>query len=164
MARDGVNVWVEAGPEFTRVANALRDMDTKAPSRFRAALKKAATPIVQDVRAAALALPARKGKHTGLRTRLAKGVGVQAGVGKSARMRIVTKMPAGEEALPRGEDSGAQGWRHPVFGNTDNWVNQAGGSWFRETIADDQDFLEERVNQVLQDARDQIAAAGGNHL
>jgi hypothetical protein len=152
---------IVSGPEFTRVANELRAVDASFPGKLRAALRRAATPIVADVRMAALSLPARGRRHTGLRARLAKGVGVQAGVGNNARMRFVTKVDNPQEAeLPRGEDSGERGWRHPVFGNQNNWVHQRGGSWFRETIADDRSFLDDRIQGVLDDAVQQIDRAG----
>lgn len=153
--------FIVAGPEFHRVAAQLREIDPAMPGKFRAAMRKAATPILRDVRVAALSLPARGVKHTGLRARLAKGVGVQVGVGNSARMRITTRMDdPTEAALPRGEDNGIRGWRHPVFGNTDNWVHQPGGSWFRETIADDRDLIEQRLQDVLDEAANTVAHAG----
>lgn len=158
MAVDGIHVVF--GPEFHAVAEALREIDSTYPAHLRAAMRKTATPVLRDVRMAALSLPARKGKHTGLRGRLAKGVGLQVGVGGNARMRITTSMREPDEAaLPRGEDSGARGWRHPVYGH-DNWVHQRGGSWFRETIADDRDLIESKLAEVLDDARDTVARAG----
>lgn len=151
------------GPEFERVALALREIDARGTQQLRAAMRKAATPIIQDVRAAALSLPARGVKHTGLRARLAKSVSVQAGVGGGARMRFVTRMDNPDEAmLPRGEDSGARGWRHPVFGNTNNWVHQRGGSWFRETINEDSDLVERRLHDVLEEFANRVADAGGH--
>lgn len=161
MATRREGFYVEMGPEFQRVANALREIDAKGPSRMRAKMKQAATPIVADVRAAALSLPARGVKHTGLRARLAKSVSVQASVGNNARVRFVTRMNNPSEAmLPRGEDSGNTGWRHPVYGNQDNWVHQRGGSWFRETIEDDGDLVERRLTDVLEEFAQQVADAG----
>ena len=142
------------------VADQLREIDSTFPTRLRQAMRRSATPILQDLRQAALALPARKGKHSGLRARLAKSVGVQLGVGSNARMRFITKMDDPEEAeLPRGEDSGERGWRHPVFGH-DVWVHQVGGSWFRETIADQRSDIERRLQDVLDQAAQQIDDAG----
>lgn len=148
-----------AGPEFKATADALRDVDKTFPTMLRKAMKDAAQPVLVDVRNAARALPAYGLKHTGLRARLAAGVAVQASVGASARMRFVTKMPPGQEALPRGEDSGMAGWRHPVFGH-DKWVTQRGGSWFRQTIADDRPDLMNRLQDVLDAAAQQIDDAG----
>lgn len=152
---------VEAGAEFRRVANALRDIDTALPGKFRRELRKALTPVVQDVRKAALSLPARTGKHTGLRQRLARGVAVRVSVGRRSSARIVTRMVEPDEAaLPRGEDSGAHGWKHPVYGNESNIVRQVGGSWFRETIMEDKDFIERKLTDVLEEARDFVTGNG----
>lgn len=75
-------------------------------------------------------------------------------------MRFITKMDDPQEAeLPRGEDSGERGWRHPVFGH-DVWVHQRGGSWFRETIADQRPDIERRLQDVLDQAAQQIQDAG----
>lgn len=148
-----------AGPEFKAVADALRDVDSSFPARLRKSLRDAAQPVLADVRNAARALPAYGRKHSGLRARLAAGVGIQVSVGDSARMRFITKMPPGQEELPRGEDSGLAGWRHPVFGH-DRWVRQRGGSWFRETISDDRPELMDRLQAVLDDSARTIDDAG----
>lgn len=154
--------YVVAGPEFQRVANELRQTDSQAPTRLRAAMKRAAAPIVAEVKRQALALPASGTRHTGLRRRLARSVSVQASTGRNARMRFVTRMPEPDEAaLPRGMDSGPSGWRHPVFGQTDTWVQQRGYSWFREPIAEGRDLIEDNLQEVLQDAAERIADAGG---
>jgi hypothetical protein len=63
-----------------------------------------------------------------------------------------------EAALPRGMDNGTRGWRHPVFGNRDNWVHQRGGSWFREPIASNHDQVERKLTDVLEDAARAIDA------
>lgn len=158
MARDEGGFVIITGPEFRATADALREVDSSFPGKLRAAMRKTATPILADIRMAAMALPARKLKHTGLRARLAAGAGVQLGVGRNARMRFTTKMPPGQEELPRGEDSGERGWRHPVYGH-DNWVHQRGGSWFRETIADQRPDIERRLQDVLDDAAQTIQDA-----
>lgn len=156
-----LKVVVIAGPEFTRVANALREIDVQMVSKFRTAMRKAAEPIIKDVQLAAMRLPAHKLKHTGLRARVAKGVGVRAGLGTQASMRFTTSMNEPDEwYLPRGLDLSEKGWRHPVYGNMDIWVHQRGGSWFRETIADNRELLQDRLTDVLEDAAHTVAVAG----
>jgi len=152
---------IVAGPEFRRVADALREIDASFPGKLRRELRKAMTPVLRDVRQAALSLPARSGQHSGLRQRLARGVAVRASVGRRSAVRIVTRMAEPDQAaLPRGEDSGAHGFRHPVFGHNP-WVHQAGGSWFRETIIEDKDLIERKINGVLEEARTTVVRAGG---
>lgn len=155
------NMYIVQGTEFRRVIEALREANDSMLPRIRSALREAVKPVVADVRMAATALPARGIKHTGLRARVAKGVGVKASVGRNPGLKITTSMvDPGEAMLPRGLDSGDKGWRHPVFGNTDNWVQQRGGSWFRETIGDDQDIILRHIVDVIVSARDRIDAAG----
>lgn len=159
----GVRIWIVAGPEFTRVANALRAVDAALPTQFRKRLKDAAKPAVQDVkrRVRALDLPGGPAGTTGLRRRVARGVGVRASVGRMAALRITTSMTQPNEAIiPRGMDR-PQGWRHPVFGNRDNWVTQPGLSWFREPIADHRDEFSEALQDALDWAADTIDNAGG---
>jgi hypothetical protein len=51
-------------------------------------------------------------------------------------VRIVvasSRLPADQQSLPRHLDS-PKGWRHPVFGNKNNWVHQQGKPYFATTI------------------------------
>jgi len=148
MARN-VEYTIVHGPEWQATADALREVDETLSEKFKAALEKAARPTLEELRRAALELPAHKGKHTGLRARIAAGVGVTT---QSKGVRITTSMPPGQEELPRGEDNGLRGWRHPVFGNRDVWVQQRGGSWFKNTIADDRPRFEKSLGAVLDEA------------
>ncbi|MFG3137705.1 hypothetical protein ACGFZA_16020 [Streptomyces sp. NPDC048211] len=139
----------------------MRETDPAMPGNLRDALRKAADPIANDTRRAALALPARGRKHTGLRGRVAAGVSVQPSTTTDIGVRFTTSMADPQEAeLPRGLDNGVRGWRHPVFGNSNNWVQQRGGSWFRSTIADDGPQVERALTDVLEQAAASIAAAG----
>lgn len=153
---------IVAGPEFKTVEAQLREVDATFPGKLRAALKEAAEPILSEVRTAAQALPSHGSKHTGLRGRLAAGADVRlSDSGGGARARFIAQMDDPTEAgLPRGMDSGARGWRHPVFGNTNNWVTQRGGSWFREVIADNGPEIEDKLTDVLEEAADAVARAG----
>lgn len=160
MARDDQGWVIIAGPEFKAVADSLRDMDASLPTALRKSMKDAAQPVLLDVRNAARELPAYGFKHTGLRARLAGGVSVQTGVGLNARMRFVTKMPPGQEELPRGEDAGIRGWRHPVYGHMDTWVHQDGGSWFVPVIANHKQEILDRLQEILDQAADAVDDAG----
>lgn len=158
-------MWIVAGPEFTRVANALRDVDSRLPTEFRKKLKDIAKPAVADVksRVRALNLPGGPAGSTGLRRRVARGVSTRVGVGRNASLRITTSMERpNESVIPRGMDT-PRGWRHPVFGNSDNWVAQPGLSWFREPLSSYQDDFERGLTDALQWAAETIADAGGPH-
>jgi hypothetical protein len=150
-------VYVDMGPEWRTVRAALEREESSASRKLTNALEDAAGPIIAKVRQEALALPAHGSKHTGMRSRLAAGVRVQ----PSARsVRIVATAEPGETGLPRGFDNGPRGFRHPVYGNRDVWVQQRGGSWFREPIAEEGDAVERRLTDVLEQMADNIANAG----
>lgn len=151
-----IRYTVVHGPEWQATVDALREVDDTLSERFKRALEDAARPTLEELRRAALALPAHKAKHTGLRARIGAGVGVRVA---AKGIRFTTSMPPGEEELPRGEDSGERGWRHPVFGH-DTWVHQRGGSWFRSTISNDRPRFERAFTDVLDEAANTIADAG----
>lgn len=126
----------------------LRLADATAQEKFNAALKEAAAPIMGEVQAAAEALPTHGTKHTGLRGRLAAGVGVH---GITDGVEITASY-----FLSRVTDNGPAGWRHPVYGNRANWVHQDGGSWFKEVIQNDGGIIEERLQEALQQLADSM--------
>lgn len=150
-------VYIESGPEWRTVRAALESEQRRAKSAFRDAIDDASKPIVRKVQRAALSLPARGIKHTGLRGRLAAGVHVDP---TPSGVRIVAgAVDPTERALPRGMDNGPKGFRHPVYGNREVWVHQRGGSWFREPIAEEGDSVERELMDVLEQMADNIADA-----
>lgn len=156
----GPAINVSLGNEFRRVAIALRDVDRDLPKKLRKDLQTAVKPAVQEAKSRVRALPVQGHGHSGFRRRVARGVRIQAAVGKAPALRVVTFMQHPDEVnLPRYLDS-ASGWRHPVFGNRHNWVRQTtGGSWFRETMVEHRPQIERDLQQVLDDAAETIDAA-----
>lgn len=150
-------IEVEMGPEWRTVRAALNREESSASRKLHHAIEEATGPIIAKVQRAALALPARGRKHTGLRARLAAGVRPE---DTPSGVRIVASAEPGERALPRGMDNGPRGWRHPVYGNRDVWVQQRGGSWFREPISESGDEVERQLTDVLEQMADNIANAG----
>lgn len=155
MARN-VEYTIVHGPEWQATVDALDEVDHTLSEKFRAALEEAARPTLVELQRAALGLPAHRDKHTGLRGRIAAGVGMKTTV---KGVRITTSMPHGQEELPRGEDNGMRGWRHPVYGNRDVWVQQRGASWFKSTISDDRPRFERALGDVLDRACEEIDRA-----
>lgn len=150
-------VWVDMGPEWKTVRAALNREESSAERKLTRQLEQAAGPIIAKVQREALALPAHGAKHTGLRGRLAAGVRLQQ---RGSSVRIVATAAPDETALPRGMDNGVKGWRHPVYGNREVWVQQRGGSWFRAPIAEEGDTIERKLTNVLEQMADNIANAG----
>lgn len=125
-----------ADPLKREVQEAVMRVDSKgvrgggSRARLEAAAGRSRKPE------AARARLSRRG--TGLRRTVAGAVttrvfasGAKAGV----EIRIPqAKMPADQRKLPRYLDS-TGGWRHPVFGNRDNWVRQTGSPYFYVTLS-----------------------------
>ncbi|MGW6257620.1 hypothetical protein [Streptomyces sp. NPDC055085] len=152
---------IVGGPEFAALAAALRDIDETAVERFREAMREEAQPILTAVRQAALSLPAHGVKHSGLRARVAAGTDVRVSFAGRPSLRFTTSMDDPQEAeLPRGLDNGPAGWRHPVYGNRNAWVQQHGSSWFRDTIADRGGDIQDRLEEALEDMARRVGEAG----
>lgn len=161
MASRAATYNVHIGDEWRRVGIALREVDKSLPDKLRKAMRDAAKPAAEDAKRRVRALPVHGRKHTGLRAKVARGVDIQAGVGRGLGVRIVTGMANPQERkLPLYLDD-QRGWRHPVFGNRHIWVKQTtGGSWFRSTIAEHRPQMEHDLAKVLEEAANTIANAG----
>lgn len=156
-------MFVWPGPEFDRVEKALREVDSTMRVRLREAMRDEIKPAVQKAQARVRTLPTpSQAGSTGLRRRVSRGVKIQNG-GPSLVRVITTMVDPSEAIIPRGLDRTA-GWRHPVFGNKDNWVRQRGYSWFRETLADARPDIVGALTDVLEDARDTVNRAGGGPM
>jgi hypothetical protein len=149
---------VTTGPEWKRVEQALRRVDANAANDFTHRLRAGAEELADKTRKAVMQIPTYGIKHTGLRGRVAQGVGVKitgSGVQVTASMN-----QQDERNIPAYLDA-RDGWRHPVFGNRSVWVHQStGGSWFSEVIQDGQPELERRLTDVWEDAARFIAESG----
>lgn len=81
----------------------------------------------------------RLGKAASLREQIAaaSGASVSASEKKVALAFKVRagKLPPSQRKLPRRWDKPG-GWKHPVFGNRSNWVQQIGHPYFRTTVID----------------------------
>lgn len=153
-----VRVSVTAGPEWKRVAAALDAEDKSLGDKFRREVREAGDMLAARAQAAVMRIPTTGAKHSGLRARVAKGVGTKI---TASGVDITTSMNDRDETnLPAYLDSQA-GWRHPVYGDRDVWVRQdTGGSWFRATIESGQDDVQDRLSDVMDDAARTISRAG----
>lgn len=151
-------VTVSTGPEWKRVAAALDRVDKGLGDKFRREVREAADRLANRAQAEVMKIPVYGMKHTGLRARVARGVGVKI---TGSGVDITTSMNERDEVnLPAYLDS-QSGWRHPVFGNRHVWVRQeTGGSWFRATIESGRDDIENDLHDVMDNGAREIAAAG----
>lgn len=125
-------------------------------------LRKAAQPIVLEARANILALPSSaRGARTPLRATIAREVKVQvrySGNRTGVRIRVgKRKMPRGFANAPKRLNSG-RGWRHPVFGDYDTWVQQLGRpSWFHDATRGHRPEVRRAVLRAMNAALKRIA-------
>ncbi len=105
-----------------------------------------------DVRAAA----ARAFKRsTHLRDVIAAATKLQI-TAKGVRIIVnSSQLPESQQTLPRRLDS-PKGWRHPVFGNREYWVDQKGGPWFAETIKKKAPAFRSAIVKAMDDIQKEI--------
>lgn len=155
---------IDGRKAFSDVARTLGRINRSIPRDIDKAIEKEAKTLKKEAAAKALTEPAFKGKHTGLRKDIARGVGV-APISEAGRegYRVITAMPDENEAIiPRGFDS-RKGWRHPVFGKPIPWVTQRGAfSWFMDTMQHARPRLEPKIHDILEDAADQVERSAHN--
>jgi hypothetical protein len=153
-----VKLSVSGQAQLAQLAARLKTAGEKGMTReLRREFRKAGQPALRAVREAARSIPVRGvrggggrqraewrrsrskrgGGPTGLRDSVAKATVMETNLGGAgARIRFRTKasaMPPGQQKLPRYLDR-PDGWRHPVFGNREHWVQQIGQPWFGTTL------------------------------
>lgn len=151
-------ISVRTGPEWKRVADALAAQNSRLGDKFREDLRDAADSLAKRAEAEVMRIPTTTAQHSGLRRRVAKGVGTKL---TRSGVQITTSMNERDEVnLPAYLDA-QSGWRHPVFGNRHVWVRQdTGGSWFRATIERGQPEIQRRMEEIFEDAARAIGRAG----
>lgn len=152
-------VWVVFGPEWEATILALRTADGEIPRWIREEMEEAIKPAAERAKAAVMRVEVQGGPegHTGLRGRVAAGVGVRVGPTRTrngAYFRVYTSMAERDESpIPRGMDR-MHGWRHPLFGNKRYWYTSrpVHPGWFTDTIADSRDEIAEGIQDALERA------------
>lgn len=148
-------VWVVVGPEWKATVAKLRTVENRLPQWVEDEAGEAIDPVVRRAQAAVMRVDVQGGPagHTGLRSRVASGVGVRKGISSkgNAYFRIFTSMAnVAESPIPRGLDS-PKGWRHPLFGNKNYWFQSrpTRPGWFTDTVADSADSIERGIANAL---------------
>lgn len=117
-------------------------------------LQQAGRPVLLELRAAALALPATgSGGSTGLRRKIAAATRSAPRIG-GVRFYVATGMLGGQAVLPQ-KIHDAAGWWHPVFGRRP-YVHQdtPAEPWFTTTVMANED----RLRAACEAAMEKIAA------
>lgn len=109
-------------------------------------LKDAAQPIVQDVKAAILAMPSKAAHQESMRSAIAAATTVKtsySGRSTGVAIGVGRNMPRGFRMA--GKRFNARSFRHPVFG-TSMWVDQVGRvGWFDSHTMDHDAEAREKV-------------------
>lgn len=96
---------------------------------------------------------ARRGGY-GLRSTIASAIKSKvsySGFKLGARITVgAARLPQSQRKLPRYLNS-SKGWRHPVWGNRKNWVQQFGEPYFDEPIARHRDRIRREIAQEVND-------------
>lgn len=64
-------------------------------------------------------------------------------------------LPESQRTLPRHLDS-PKGWRHPVFGNRENWVHQEGKPYFASTIKKRSNDFRKAILDAMEETKNKI--------
>lgn len=150
----GTEQFRALGLKFRKAANGV-EVRKALTKTIRAELD----PAVKDVKSAVLALDVKTSRGGGSRQRAAHyhaararkttraHFGLRAAVARGVKSRVkysgytvgariyedTSALPEDQRKLPRYLNR-PSGWRHPVFGNRDQWVHQVGGEWFEPPI------------------------------
>lgn len=128
-------------------------------------IRQALQPAVAEAKSAILSMPSIGGLPSEggepLRASIARQIKAEARLsGKKAGARVKAKkrgMPRGFENAPKRTNRQA-GWRHPVYGNPDNWVHQVGRpGWFDDTMRHQRPAMRRAVIRAMADSAERIA-------
>lgn len=160
-------IWVFYGPEWQAAQEALRVVDERLPAWLAEDMEQAVDPLMQVARQRVLRDDVQGGPegHTGMRMRIAQGLGRRTGWAGSREapfLRVFTSMPEQDEAIiPRGMDR-PQGWRHPLFGDKRHWYRSlpVKGGWFSDTFfPESRQIIERNMTSSLERAAQIVDAS-----
>lgn len=128
--------------------------DKELLKRFRKELRQAARPLVPLVRRSIRGIPSsRPYSASGLRGQLGKATKLEvktSGRQAAAVIRVDgRKMPNHSKSVQAYMEGTKPRWRHPVFGNTDVWVQQPPQPYFYKAMAAAGPRARKAVNKVM---------------
>lgn len=150
--------------DLRQLAARLRGLENGAQLRkdlvrnLRTAVKPAADKAKQSIRS----MPTHGRRHAGpsLRSAVARKVQIQVRTsGRQAGVRVRTgKTPNVRGFIDAPKRLNRQSWRHPAFGDTEQWVTQVGKpKWFDAPMQEGKP----RYKRAVKDALDKTARAAG---
>lgn len=132
---------LRGGEDLNRVSHELRAAGDgkELTKQLRKEIRSAARPLVPLVRSSIRSIPAKRGySASGLRGAMSRATGLSirtTGTDAGVVIRVDgRKMPSHAGTLPAYMEGTKPRWRHPVFGNTENWVDQESHPYFYRVV------------------------------
>ncbi|MGC9538499.1 hypothetical protein [Streptomyces sp. UG1] len=126
-------------------------------------MREALKPAAAEAKSSIMAMPSLGIMPTApaLRTAIARKIRPEVKLGgrwSGARVKAFkTKNVRGFPNAPK-RTNRAGGWRHPVFGNRENWVTQQGKiDWFDDSFKGREGLYKQAVEQAMEDMARRIA-------
>lgn len=178
----GISLAATNVSAYRDLAKKLRQAGRKdLRKELRQKITEAGRPVLEDVKAAARAIPVtsrgggRKQRRrynvdraTTERAKASAGrraAGLRATIASATKLQVTargvrfvvqsSKLPPDQQSLPRHLDS-TKGWRHPVFGDRDVWVEQQGRPYFGVTIKQRAPAFRRAIAEAMEKIRDDI--------
>lgn len=160
--------------ELLDLYKALGKAHPEVKKALRRQLTALAKPIVADVKRAAMSIPSSGGDVTGTRKKKGATLGLRAalanatksdfatmGEGAAVHIRVSSSKFISVSGRPRTipyymEGRRKRDWRHPVYGNKDNWVKQSSHPFLMGTVRKHKDEFEKACLEAVNEVLDQI--------
>lgn len=165
----GIGFSIEA-EDLRKAAEAL---DAASRGRLMEEVGRALQPTGQvlagKVRAATRRIPSWGLYGTSVRSTIASNVEARSGAGdRGAWVRIMVNPVGLPHGLAEAMDTDARrqvpghgytyGFRHPVYGHRDRWVNQATYPYFRRTLRNQKKVTDAAIRDIVRRFVEQVAA------
>ena len=156
--------------EFGDFYRAMSKIDPEVKKQLRKRLTDAAKPIVDEVRSVELQIPAKAGSAASKRKKRGETLGLRQSLaaatvseikatkrGGAVHIRVSTTRFMAASGRPRTlpyymEGRRKRPWRHPVYGNKQNWVTQSPHPFLGVTVQKHKDEFEKEVTSAVLDA------------
>lgn len=155
---------VETHDGLAALTRALRaEEDGKQLRKELAAnMREALKPGAQQAKDSIMGMVSLHGASPALRTSIARKIRPEVKLGgrwSGARVKAFkTKNIRGFANAPK-RTNRASGWRHPVYGNSENWVHQRGKlEWFDRAFRGREALYKAAVEQAMEDMARRIAS------
>jgi hypothetical protein len=155
--------------EFTVDTRDFRELfarSSKVEPKLRTALRRrirdAAKGVAEDVKAEALKPGEGVGTKAGWTPRIVRTTGLRQNIAGAVKVGILTgNSRSGVRITTNAPLAGAwqarRGWRHPVFGDRDTWVQQKGRpDFFYGTVWAGRDRVKAAVEEAMKEAADSL--------